>query len=69
MYFTKLNCGCLILYIDDPRLPSVPPLQLSVPKSYPNDCPQWIRTPVFVPDGISSIDMQSSNEGILRVAQ
>lgn len=39
--------GCLtfscvfILFSDDKNLPSVPPLQLSVPADYPDQSPYW----------------------------
>lgn len=29
------------LYLDDKNLPSVPPLQLSIPADYPDQSPHW----------------------------
>lgn len=33
------SCHCLCL--DDKNLPSVPPLQLSIPADYPDQSPHW----------------------------
>ncbi len=41
--FLTLSCACrvLVVFSDDKNLPSVPPLQLSVPADYPDQSPFW----------------------------
>lgn len=41
---SKSCCKVFILFLivpDDKTLPSVPPLQLSIPSDYPEQSPQW----------------------------
>lgn len=34
-------CCAFLMFSDDKNLPSVPPLQLSVPADYPDQSPYW----------------------------